>query len=359
MALSPVYTARGAGVCFDGISDIFSYQNRSLLVGGCMGSHLALVRHNLDDITVGFLADNWFDVDSVLVDIHDHIHLPRYVGTRSLLLQRCYLTRYRAGRMSILFSIIRIIHGSPRLKKFTYLCVAFFAACWIILIVEKVWQCATDRSWEHVPVSSGKPYCSLNTQISVFQFTTDCVGVLILVVLPLRMLWRVKLPRRQRRMILSIFASSIVMAFGALFHTLGQVLDIYIVTISGINAEITGTLLVCNLLVVVTYTYRFLLGDSTSSSSTEDTSASGDQDDDFTQPTRQRRTTTLNLTTVDLSLSSGYQVRVRDLTKWRVVRMRFRDGTSIVERAADRPGRHCTNKETTRVRRGWRAVAAS
>ncbi|KAF9231423.1 hypothetical protein BU15DRAFT_14186, partial [Melanogaster broomeanus] len=123
-----------------------------------------------------------------------------------------------AGRMSILFSIIRIMHGSSRLKKFTYLCAALFAACWIILIVEKVWQCTTDRSWEHVPVSSANPFCLVNTQISIFQFTTDCVTVLILVVLPLCMLWKVKLPRRQRRMILSIFASSAVMAVGALFH---------------------------------------------------------------------------------------------------------------------------------------------
>ncbi|KAF9246230.1 hypothetical protein BU15DRAFT_58329 [Melanogaster broomeanus] len=213
----------------------------------------------------------------------------------------------RADEHTIL--IIRIIHGSSRLKKFTYLCAALFAACWMILIVEKVRQCATDRSWEHVPVSSGNPFCLVNTQISVFQFTTDCVTVLILVVLPLSMLWKVKLPRCQRRMILSIFASSVVMAVGALFHTLGQVLDIYLVMIAGGNVEITVSLIVCNLLVVVTYTYRFLLRDSTSSSSTEDskddTSASGDQEDDFTRPTRQPRTTTLNLTTVDLSLSSG------------------------------------------------------
>ncbi|KAF9233065.1 hypothetical protein BU15DRAFT_54363, partial [Melanogaster broomeanus] len=196
-----------------------------------------------------------------------------------------------AGRMSILFSIIRIVHGSPRLKKFTHLCAAFFAACWIILIVEKAWQCATDRSWEHVPVSSGKPYCSVKKKISIFQFTTDCVAVLILVVLPLRMLWKVKLPRRQRRMILSIFASSIVLAFAALFHTVGQILNRFVVMLAGVNVQIATSLIVCNLLVVVTYTYRFLLQDGTSSSSTkdttDDTSATGDQDDDFTRPTRQ------------------------------------------------------------------------
>ncbi|KAF9239314.1 hypothetical protein BU15DRAFT_46946 [Melanogaster broomeanus] len=224
-------------------------------------------------------------------------------GSTSIVFSWTYMISFTciiaAGRMSILFSIIRIIPGSSRLKKFTYLCVAFFAACWIILTVEKVWQCAADRSWEHVPVASEKPF-------------SDFVADLILVVLPLCMLWKVRLPRRQRRMILSIFASSIVMTIGALFHTLGQVFNDFLVMTTGVNVEIALALIVCNLLVVVTYTYRFLLQDSTSSSSstedtTDGTSASGDQDDDFTRPTRQPRTTTLNLTTVDLSLDSGCQ----------------------------------------------------
>ena len=66
----------------------------------------------------------------------------------------------------------------------------------------------------------------------------DYIAVSILVVLPLRMLWRVNLPRRQRRMILSLFAASVVLAFGALFHTVGQMLDIFVVTIAGINVEV-------------------------------------------------------------------------------------------------------------------------
>ncbi|KIK74960.1 hypothetical protein PAXRUDRAFT_19396 [Paxillus rubicundulus Ve08.2h10] len=97
-------------------------------------------------------------------------------------------------------------------------------------------------------------------------------------------------------MILSIFASSIVIAFAALFHTLGQVLNIRIVMTAGINVEIALLLIVCNLLVVVTCAYRSLSHDNASSSdSTEDTSA--DDDDDFTRPR-----TTINLTTIDLNM---------------------------------------------------------
>lgn len=169
----------------------------------------------------------------------------------------CLHYAFRLVRMSVLFSIIRIIHGSSFLLKFTYACVAFFAACWVILIIEKIVQCASDPSWHHLIVESGMPFCLVKPRISIFKFTSkltflanhsilsgelgfsaDCVAVSIIVVLPLCMLWRVKLPRRQRRMILSIFASSVVLAFGALFHTVGQILNIFVVMIAGINVEV-------------------------------------------------------------------------------------------------------------------------
>ncbi|KAG8215884.1 hypothetical protein J3R82DRAFT_7850, partial [Butyriboletus roseoflavus] len=64
--------------------------------------------------------------------------------------------------------------------------------------------------------------------------TADCVTVGILIASLLRVLWRVKLPTRQRRMILCIFASSVVLAFAAIFHIVGHVLDIITLMVAGI-----------------------------------------------------------------------------------------------------------------------------
>jgi len=77
--------------------------------------------------------------------------------------------------MSVLFSIIRIVHGSC-LLKFTYACVAFFAACWVILIVEKIVQCASDPSWHHLVVMSGKPFCLVEVEISIFSRSQPIVS---------------------------------------------------------------------------------------------------------------------------------------------------------------------------------------
>lgn len=40
-------------------------------------------------------------------------------------------------------------------------------------------------------------------------------------------------------MILSIFASSVVLVFGALFHTIGQILNDIIVIIAGFHVEVS------------------------------------------------------------------------------------------------------------------------
>ena len=78
----------------------------------------------------------------------------------------------RLARMSVLFSIIRLIHSGSRLLKFAYACVAFFVSCWVIIIVEKVWQYASDPSWYQSTVPSSKPLCVIAERIFIFKFTS-------------------------------------------------------------------------------------------------------------------------------------------------------------------------------------------
>lgn len=70
-------------------------------------------------------------------------------------------------------------------------------------------------------------------------FSADCIVVLILVVLLLCMLWRVKLPKRQRGMILCIFASSVVLAIAAIFHIVGQILGNSDIATAGLHIEVS------------------------------------------------------------------------------------------------------------------------
>ena len=54
----------------------------------------------------------------------------------------------------------------------------------------------------------------------------DCISDAALVILPLKLLWRVKLPRRQRRMILCLFSSSAVISVFSLFHASSQLVGV-------------------------------------------------------------------------------------------------------------------------------------
>ena len=105
------------------------------------------------------------------MDLFNRLHLYRYVCAYTLPLLRMFLRCvFRLTRMSVLFSIIRIVQN-PRLLKFAYACVVFYVTCWVILIIEKVVQCASDPSWHHDLVMSGKPFCMVKAQISIFEFT--------------------------------------------------------------------------------------------------------------------------------------------------------------------------------------------
>ncbi|KAG9309852.1 hypothetical protein JVU11DRAFT_10232 [Chiua virens] len=116
------------------------------------------------------------------------------------------------------------------------------------------------------------------------------------------MLWKVKLPQRKKRMILSIFASSVVLAFGALCHTVGQILHIHVVMTVGMHAMVALSIIVCNLLVIVTYTYRFLLRNAGKLAMSIESTEESSEGDDFTTRARPAATDS-SLTTVDLDMT--------------------------------------------------------
>ncbi|OJA18870.1 hypothetical protein AZE42_08569 [Rhizopogon vesiculosus] len=137
-------------------------------------------------------------------------------------------------------------------------------------------------------------------------FFVDCLSDTILTVLPLRLLWSLKLPKRQKRMILAIFASSIFTTAVSIFRSVCQMAKYRSIMTPATDFEMASSLLVCNLLVVVTFLYRifgFVEADNGASSSSDD--------DDYTTRTTARTTTDI-LTTIDLNnLGTGGDERTK------------------------------------------------
>lgn len=160
-----------------------------------------------------------------------------------------------------------------------------FLCLWAGVVAQKAWNYGRNTSWYQ---TTGRVHSFITRPMVVFELMTDCLSDTILVVLPLRLLWSLKLPKRQKRMIFAIFSSSIVVTVISIFRGVCQIAKYRSVLAPAADFETALSLLVCNLLVVVTFLYRIFgfVG--------ADDSVSSD-DDDYTT----RTTTGGVFTTVD------------------------------------------------------------
>ncbi|KAF8556094.1 hypothetical protein OG21DRAFT_1437615 [Imleria badia] len=201
-------------------------------------------------------------------------------------------------RLSLIFSIIRITHAT--LQRRSALVVA---ACYFLF-----WITALGfQAWYSTRISPRKlgtpPDCVLPRFIIIIELTMNCLSDMMNVVFPFKLLWRVKLPRRQRRMVLSLFFTSRFLCIFSLAHAIAQLVGSLTIQSIFANVQMSAFLIVCNLLVVVTYVYRAFL---TSSESDQEPSSSSDDpwdDDDFTTPAPRSDLTTVDLESLHMSVT--------------------------------------------------------
>ncbi|KAH7922123.1 hypothetical protein BV22DRAFT_1095167 [Leucogyrophana mollusca] len=204
-----------------------------------------------------------------------------------------------AVRMSVLCSITRLIHPATTSRLISLSVTALFTLLWGGIVVWKAVRCGSNRDWYH----SSSRSCPMPRSNDIYELSTDVVSDTILVVLPLRMLWDVKLPtKHQRRMILCIFSSSIIVSLTSLFRAIYRLTHKGSLTITTSNFEVALCLIVCNLLVVVTYLYRVFRKSEDGDDSDSDTENSGNSESHpHTSPV-----TALYLTTASVKSRSSY-----------------------------------------------------
>lgn len=139
----------------------------------------------------------------------------------------------RSVRMSLIFSIIRITL-SALLRRITLAVAACFFIFWAITISLQTWWC-TDHP--------GHSECMISRSVAIFGVTgkcfsecppkpladfmvANCTADAMTMIFSLKLLWRVKLRRRQRRMLLSLFISSRLLCLFALAHSIAQLVSV-------------------------------------------------------------------------------------------------------------------------------------
>jgi hypothetical protein len=160
--------------------------------------------------------------------------------------------------MSMLYSVIRIIPPMMTLRRIAYCCAVLFGCMWAALLTQKVYICAHHRAWERLFA----PQCHLGESVGIVELiskysidhyertrkhtddpllTADLISDGILVLLPLRLLWRVNMPRHMRRLLFSIFSASILVTVVSIVHA------VYLLGPSGLLEGLTANVEVCNL----------------------------------------------------------------------------------------------------------------
>jgi len=195
------------------------------------------------------------------------LHLPRSteIGLFWLYAMSSPLVAWSA-RISIGMSIARIMPPQTRLRYLLYAMNGMFGLMCVGQLLQKIVNCTQDTSW----YDNDDVQCHLGSAAGVLSLCTDLTADTCLVAVPLRTLWRVRLPKPQRRLILLIFASSVLSSLLGIVYSVFVVLKLNeepqktrmrMALINGIKVAVI--LLVCNLLVIAMWLYRVFWKDET------------------------------------------------------------------------------------------------
>ncbi|KAN0082425.1 hypothetical protein V8E55_008220 [Tylopilus felleus] len=247
--------------------------------------------------------DFWATVALVctMVSIFTVVTVSRTTNARSILIASkinayMFTCVVWSVRLSLISAIIRITY-TPLQRRITLTAAAFFTLFWATTLCLQAWRCADDTGI--IFAGTGRTACVLPRFVIILEVAMNCSADTASVIFPIRLLWRVKLPGRQRRMLLSLFTTSRFLCGFALAHSISQLVGKLPVQVILAEIQMAVFLIICNLLVVITYFYRTLQSSSQREPSTDP--STDPLDDDFTTPALRNESTTQHLTTVDLS----------------------------------------------------------
>ncbi|OAX31935.1 hypothetical protein K503DRAFT_750335 [Rhizopogon vinicolor AM-OR11-026] len=149
-----------------------------------------------------------------------------------------------AARMSVIFSIIRIAkHTVSKVhRQVTYLTAASFACMWVAILVQKTGACHFHS-------------CRMGKGLALSQLITDVVADVALVAVPLYLWKNVGLSRGKKIMVLSAFSLSILITLITIPHSIFLFRSHTHKTIIFSHVKAGLSLIICNLLVIVTFVY--------------------------------------------------------------------------------------------------------
>jgi hypothetical protein len=150
-----------------------------------------------------------------------------------------------AARMSIIFSLISVANhsGSKIHKQITYLIAISFACMWVALLVQKISICIFHS-------------CHMGKSVALSLLITDVTADASLVAAPLYLLKNVGLSRSKKILVQSAFGASLLITAVTIPHSTLILYDVFnSTTLMFAHIKTALSLIICNLLVIVSFLY--------------------------------------------------------------------------------------------------------
>ncbi|KIJ63209.1 hypothetical protein HYDPIDRAFT_113820 [Hydnomerulius pinastri MD-312] len=194
---------------------------------------------------LALLADALCLVCTLLEQPLPNADVPRVFYISNWILSFAFPAVLWAARISILISIVRVSQPSPRSKRVATLIGVSFGLMWLVLSIQKLEICLHNS-------------CMIGHSVAIAQIITDSIADILLVALPIRFLRNVKLSRKRRILISSAFSATILITVVTILHSVVLFGPSSTGTIIIGHVKAAVSLIVCNLLVIVTFVYRVL-----------------------------------------------------------------------------------------------------
>ncbi|KAK7468957.1 hypothetical protein VKT23_003456 [Stygiomarasmius scandens] len=141
-----------------------------------------------------------------------------------------------------------------RVKKLSVLCATFFVLCCLSIVLWKVVVCTKDTSWLSEPFG----FCEVGRANGIWDVIAEVTSCVALILIGAYVLWQMNLQSKERKIVMLVFSGSIFTAMAALARSYSTIAtDDLLKTFTG-HFEAAISLIVCNVLVVMTSIYNGL-----------------------------------------------------------------------------------------------------
>lgn len=112
--------------------------------------------------------------------------------------------------------------------------------------------------------------CHLGTQVAVLEIVTDIIGDIVLVAIPLRLFWNLRVDRSSRIRLITVFSMSVLTTIVSLCQNYYQIHNVGNADTDASTVQTFVSLLVCNLNVLVAAVYQWRKGKDLENTPTSD-----------------------------------------------------------------------------------------